>query len=128
MWVGVAAGGLTAGALVQLFAPECDQPICWGGASPFLVMILAGGLATLTVGVGVLALGLGVVAGALTGLSVSLGAGAALTFSGAAESAGPTSISPIVLTMFLGGVLGFAGALVGTSARVLVSRVRHIRQ
>ena len=40
----IVVAGLAAGALVELLAGECDQPICWGGASPGLLMILAGGL------------------------------------------------------------------------------------
>jgi hypothetical protein len=128
LWIAIAVAGLTAGALVELFAPECDQPICLGGASPGLVIILAGILAPLTVSEGVLAVGLGVVAGALTGLSVSLGAGAAMMFSGSPGTAGPTSISPIVLTMFFGGILGFVGAAGGTTVRLLLRRLRHVRQ
>jgi hypothetical protein len=48
MWVGLAAVALMAGAFVERFAPECTQPICWGGASPGLLLILAGVLASIT--------------------------------------------------------------------------------
>ena len=127
MWVGLGVAGLTAGALVTGFGGECTRTICWGGASPGLLMILAGVLATVTVSRTLPALGTGVVGGGLTGLSVSLGAGAFVLFSGSSAAGAPTSISPIVLTIFLGCILGFVGAMVGTTARLLIRLLRHGR-
>ena len=105
----IVVAGLAAGALVELLAGECDQPICWGGASPGLLMILAGGLATLTVSVGVLAVGIGIAAGALTGLSVSLGAGAAVMFSGSPGTAGTNVNLPNCADNVPGRHLGLRG-------------------
>ena len=124
MWVGLGVAGFTAGALVTGFGGECATTFCWGGASPGLLMILAGVLATVTVNRRLVALGTGVVGGGLTGLSVSLGAGASVLFWSSSAGA-PTSISPIVLTVLLGCILGFVGAIVGTTARALIRLLRR---
>jgi uncharacterized membrane protein (Fun14 family) len=125
MWVGLAAVAFMAGALVELFAPECTQPICWGGALPGLLIILSGVLVAITVSATLPALGTGIVVGALTGLAVSMGAGAASIFGSTPANNEPASISPIVLSVGLGAVLGFTGALVGTTARFLIRGLRH---
>jgi len=126
MWVGLGVAGFTAGALVTGFGGECTTTFCWGGASPGLLMILAGVLAAVTVSRRLVALGTGVVGGGLTGLSVSLGAGTSVLFWSSSTGA-PTSISPLVLTILLGCVLGFVGAVVGTTARPLIRRLRRGR-
>ncbi len=127
MWIGLGVAGLTAGALVTAFGGECTETICWGGASPGLLMILAGVLATVTVRNRLHALGAGVVGGGLTGLSVSLGAGAFVLFNGSSAARAPTSISPFVLTILLGCILGFVGVTVGATARLLIRLLRHGR-
>ena len=127
MWVGLGVAGLTAGVLVTGFGGECTETFCWGGASPGLLMILAGVLATVTVSGRLPALATGVVGGGLTGLAVSLGAGASGLFSGSSAAGTPTSIPPIVLTILLGFILGFAGAMVGTTARLLIRLSRRGR-
>ena len=92
MWGGLGVAGFTAGALVVSTGGECTTMFCWGGAAPGLLMILAGVLATVTVSRRLPALGTGVVGGGLTGLSVSLGAGASVLSSGS-SAAGGTSIN-----------------------------------
>jgi hypothetical protein len=127
MWVGLGVAGFTAGALVMGIGGECTTTFCWGGASPGLLMILAGVLAAITVSRRLPALGTGVVGGGLTGLTVSLGAGASVLFSGSSAAGAPASISPIVLTILLGSILGLVGAMVGTTARPLIRPLRRGR-
>ena len=129
--------GFLAGELVTRFFPDCHEVICWPGVSPFFLMLFAGvvgasvraGWATpsqpqrrrarLAVLVGPVVAG--AMAGAFTGIFVSLGAGVVMVLEARPYCCGPKSFwSPIVLTACLGTVVG----LVGSGLHWLVRRIR----